>query len=65
MNHHEKTAAQLLATATQLLATAQKLLAKPTPPAPKPHRMRTQGPRLTQAEAAEAFAKIRAELATL
>ncbi len=63
--NHEKTAAQLLATATELLATAQKLLAKPTPPTPKPRRMRSQGHRLTQAETAEAFAKIRAELAAL
>ena len=65
--NHEKTAAQLLATATELLATAQKLLASSSPPAPagRPRRRRPHPNPLTEAQIAEGFARIRAELAAL
>ena len=64
--NHSATAAQLLATANELLATAQKLLAQPNPPAkrPKPRRHPHPNP-MTEAQVAEAFAKLRAELAAL
>jgi hypothetical protein len=63
MNHHQ-TATELLATATALLATAQKLLVIPKAPPtrPKTRRGRPHPDPLTEAQIAEGFAKIRAEL---
>jgi hypothetical protein len=65
MNH--QIATQLLATATELLATAQKLLASSNPPAPagRPRRRRPHPNPLTEAQIAEGFARIRAELEAL
>lgn len=65
MNH--QIATQLLATANELLATAQKLLASSSPPAPagRPRRRRPHPNPLTEAQIAEGFARIRAELEAL